>query len=76
MLDRFVTALIRPPVDALARGLVRLGLGADRITCDARELADAQIDRYWPRLVALWPAYRQHYGRSGDRTVFVLEPRV
>lgn len=32
MLDRFVTTLIRPPIDALARGLVRLGLGADRIT--------------------------------------------
>jgi deazaflavin-dependent oxidoreductase (nitroreductase family) len=50
-------------------------VGADIITCDAHELRGPQIDRYWPRLVALWPAYREHYERSGDRAIFVLEPR-
>jgi phosphatidylglycerophosphate synthase len=32
MLDRTTTALIRPGLDALARGLVRAGVGADALT--------------------------------------------
>ena len=30
---------------------------------------------YWPQLVSLWPANREHYTRSGERAIFVLEPR-
>ena len=50
-------------------------VGGDLITCDARELHEGEVDRYWPRLVGLWRAYREHYERSGDRTIFVLKPR-
>ena len=34
----------------------------------------AELDRYWPQFVALWPAYNGHYRRSVRRAVFVLEP--
>ncbi len=50
-------------------------IGSDVITCTARELHGADVDRYWPELVALWPAYAKHYERSGQRAIFVLEPR-
>ena len=39
-----------------------------------RHDSGAELDRYWPHLVALWPAYREHYERSDKRSVFVLEP--
>jgi F420H(2)-dependent quinone reductase len=50
-------------------------IGSDVITCDARELHGREVDRHWPNLVALWPAYAKHYERSGERAIFVLEPR-
>lgn len=50
-------------------------IGSEVITCEARELHGAELDRYWPQLVALWPAYREHYRRSGQRAVFMLETR-
>lgn len=49
-------------------------VGPDVITCTAREIEGAELERYWPRLVALWPAYQEHYERRGRRSVFVLEP--
>jgi deazaflavin-dependent oxidoreductase (nitroreductase family) len=39
----------------------------------ARAASAAEVDRYWPQLVQLWPAYQTHYARSGQRSVFVLE---
>ena len=42
-------------------------------TCHSREATPSEIDHYWPRLVHLWPAYQQHFERSGQRTIFVLE---
>ena len=49
-------------------------VGPDIITCTARQVEGAELDSYWPQFVALWPAYRAHYERSGVRSVFVLEP--
>ena len=40
----------------------------------ARELTDAELEKYWPKLVELWPAYQAHYEKSGKRVVFVLDP--
>jgi len=40
----------------------------------ARDASQAELDRYWPQLVAVWPAYQTFYGRGGQRLVFVLEP--
>jgi F420H(2)-dependent quinone reductase len=51
-----------------------LQVGREIRRCRAREVHDAEIEDYWPRLIALWPAYREHYERSADRSVFVLEP--
>jgi deazaflavin-dependent oxidoreductase (nitroreductase family) len=40
----------------------------------ARDASEAEIDRYWPQLVQIWPAYQTFYDRSRQRHVFVLEP--
>ncbi len=39
----------------------------------AREAADAEVARYWPQLLGIWPAYAAYYARTGERAVFVLE---
>jgi deazaflavin-dependent oxidoreductase (nitroreductase family) len=49
-------------------------VGSDIIACTARQVEGAELNSYWPQLVALWPAYQEHYERSGMRSVFVLEP--
>jgi deazaflavin-dependent oxidoreductase (nitroreductase family) len=41
---------------------------------DAREIFGDELERCWPQLVALWPAYQTHFERSGERSVFVLTP--
>ena len=48
-------------------------VGPHIIAGTARQVEAAELDRYWPQLVALWPAYREHYERSGKRSLFVLE---
>jgi hypothetical protein len=40
----------------------------------AREATAEEMERYWPQLVRIWPAYRAFYEQGGERTIFVLEP--
>lgn len=40
----------------------------------AREATLGEVERLWKRFVSIWPAYRQHYERSGRRVIFILEP--
>lgn len=40
----------------------------------ARAASDVEVARYWPQLIALWPAYQVHFERSGERSIFILEP--
>jgi hypothetical protein len=39
----------------------------------AREALPEEIERLWPRLVALWPAYERFFARTHERAIFVLE---
>jgi deazaflavin-dependent oxidoreductase (nitroreductase family) len=47
---------------------------AHDITVRARPASGDELDRYWPRLAMLWPAYQTFYDGGGKRSVFVLEP--
>ena len=60
-----------------ARRSARDGAGRRRrqCACRARLLDDEEADRYWPRLVEVWPAHETYRSRSGKRHTFVLEPR-
>ncbi len=44
-------------------------LGTRRIPIRAARLSDADRDRLWPSIVAVWPAYDDYIGWAGDRTI-------
>ena len=50
-----------------------LQIGGDIAQYQAREATENEINRLWPRLVALWPAFKAHYDHGGRRTIFILE---
>lgn len=39
----------------------------------AREATPDELDRLWPRLTKIWPAYERFHEQGGRRTVFILE---
>jgi F420H(2)-dependent quinone reductase len=51
---------------------VQIGRGTARVRAHAA--SEDELDRYWPQLTKLWPAYQAFYDKGGDRSVFVLEP--
>ena len=53
--------------------VARLQIGQDIAKYRAREATDDEINRLWPRLIELWPAFQTHYERGGRRTIFILE---
>ncbi len=57
-----------------ANPIARVQIGKVRGIYQAREASEAEIDRYWPQLVQVWPAYQTLYDRSRQRLVFLLEP--
>lgn len=57
-----------------ANPLARVQIGSERSIYQARQASPAEVDRYWPQLVQVWPAYQTLYERSGQRLVFLLEP--
>ena len=56
-----------------AHPIARVQIGGEIAEYRAREVSDAEMESYWPRLIALWPAYQTHFEKSGQRAVFVLE---
>ena len=62
------------PLNLRAHPVARVQIGRRVATYRAREADAAEVARYWPRLVALWPAYELHFVRTGHRVLFVLEP--
>ena len=57
-----------------AHPVARVQVGATRGTYQAREATDEEVAHIWPQLVRIWPAYQTHYDRSGQRSIFLLEP--
>ncbi|HEV2235055.1 MAG TPA: nitroreductase/quinone reductase family protein [Ktedonobacterales bacterium] len=57
-----------------ANPLARVQIGSTSGTYHARAATEEEVARYWPQLVRIWPAYQTHYGRSGQRSIFILEP--
>lgn len=63
-------------VNLRANPRVQAQIGALIRHYQARAATGNEIAAYWPRLVALWPAYEQHFANSGQRAIFVLEPEI
>jgi deazaflavin-dependent oxidoreductase (nitroreductase family) len=79
--DRLIVCNVRPPwerrnpwplnVRANPQVTIRIrGLAEPRKARDARP---DEIERLWPRLVALWPAYERFFAETHERAIFVLE---
>ena len=79
--DDLIVCNVRPPgerrnpwplnVRADAEVTVHIrGVAEARI---AREAGPEEIERLWPRLVALWPPYERFFARTSERSIFVLE---
>ena len=79
--DDLVVCNVRPPwerrnpwplnVRANPDVTVRIrGAAEPRISRDARP---EEIERLWPRLLALWPPYERFFARTHERAIFVLE---
>jgi deazaflavin-dependent oxidoreductase (nitroreductase family) len=64
------------PLNLLADPHATVQIGAETVSCRARLLGDEEADRYWPRLVEVWPAHETYRARSGKRHTFVLEPQA
>ncbi len=80
--DRYVICNVRPPhehanpwvLNVLANPQVRLTLGGgETLDGRARRADQSEVDRYWPALVRLWPAYRSFRYAGGDLSIFVVE---
>jgi F420H(2)-dependent quinone reductase len=79
--DNLIVCNVRPPwerrnpwsfnVRANPKVTIRIsGVAEPRIARDARP---DELERLWPRLVALWPPYERFFARTHARTIFVLE---
>lgn len=62
------------PLNLQAHPLARVQLGGQVRTYRARVATPAELARYWPQLVRVWPAYARFYRQGGRRSVFVLDP--
>jgi len=56
-----------------AHPLAKAQIGRDVAEYRVREATDPEMQKYWPQLLQLWPAYGEFFERSGQRAVFVLE---
>jgi deazaflavin-dependent oxidoreductase (nitroreductase family) len=79
---RYVVCNVRPPherinpwvLNVLADPRVRLTVRGETVDGQARRADESEVDRYWPALVRLWPAYRSFRDAGGDLSIFVVEP--
>ena len=62
------------PLNLRAQPLARVQLGSQVRTYRARAATEAELERYWPQLLRVWPAYERFYRQGGRRSVFVLDP--
>src|SRR5512143_1769977 len=53
--------------------IAKVQIGREVAEYHAREATDPELQKYWPQLLELWPAYGEFFERSGQRAVFVLE---
>jgi len=80
--DRLVICNVNPGferpnpwvVNLRAQPHAQVQIGHGTTSVNARPASEDELDRYWPELTKMWPAYQAFYGNGGKRSVFVLEP--
>jgi F420H(2)-dependent quinone reductase len=79
---RLIVCNVRPPserpnpwpLNLRAEPRARARVGRDTFDVAGREATPSEVEMYWPDLVRLWPAYAAFFEKTGQRSVFVLEP--
>jgi deazaflavin-dependent oxidoreductase (nitroreductase family) len=79
--DDLVVCNVRPPgerrnpwpLNVRANPEVTIRIGGEAEPRTARSARPEEVERHWPRLVALWPAYEGFFARTHERAIFVLE---
>jgi deazaflavin-dependent oxidoreductase (nitroreductase family) len=82
--DRLVICNVNPGFERPNPWILNLGaepharvqIGRSTTSVRARPAAEYELDRYWPQLTKMWPAYQAFYDKAGERSVFVLEPET
>lgn len=80
--DRLVICNVNPGFERPNPWILNLGaepraqvqIGRGTASVRARPASEYELDRYWPQLTKMWPAYQAFYDKAGERSVFVLEP--
>jgi deazaflavin-dependent oxidoreductase (nitroreductase family) len=78
--DDLVVCNVRPPAErpnpwplnVRADPNVSVRIGRMTEHCVAREAREAEVAKYWPHLVELWPAYERYFADTQERSVLVL----
>jgi deazaflavin-dependent oxidoreductase (nitroreductase family) len=52
---------------------VKIQIGGSTSQHHAREATVDEVNRLWPRLIKLWPAFKAHFEGGGLRSIFILE---
>ncbi|WP_160148943.1 nitroreductase/quinone reductase family protein [Amycolatopsis alkalitolerans] len=79
--ERFVVCNVNPgferpnpwTLNLRAHPHVHVQVGRDTFDVLAHEASVDELDRYWPDLTRIWPAYQAFHDKGGARSVFVLE---
>ncbi len=79
--DRIVICNVNPGfertnpwvINLRAHPVARLQIGPENAEYRAHEATEAEVSRYWPQLLNIWPAYGSHFEKSRQRAIFVLE---
>lgn len=53
--------------------IAQLQIEQDKAQYNARQATDDELNRLWPRLIELWPAFKVHYENGGRRSIFILK---
>ena len=80
--DRLVVCNVNPgferpnpwTLNLRAEPRARVQVGRTVLDVVAWAATEAELDRFRPRLVEVWPAYREFHRRGGARSVFVFDP--
>jgi F420H(2)-dependent quinone reductase len=80
--DRLVICNVNPGFERPNPWILNLGaephaqvqIGHSTTSVRARPASARELDRYWPQLTKMWPAYHAFYDKAGERSVLVLEP--
>jgi deazaflavin-dependent oxidoreductase (nitroreductase family) len=81
--ERYVVGNARPAgerrnpwiVNLRAAGRGHIQLDGQTIAVEAHELGGPEMERWWPALVKVWPAFAAAYAATKERTLFALRPQ-